>query len=65
MPPFSIDYLCPRQSQYWQPLREGLIFKTIRSFSDFPSAQMVCNSLLWQYHAARVVDGNGQIVYQV
>jgi len=65
MPPFTIEYFCPRLSSFWLPYREGMIFKTVRVFSDLPSAQMVCNGLVWQYHSARVLDADGRIVHQV
>jgi hypothetical protein len=65
MPPFSIEYLCPRQANFWQPYREGIIFKTVKYFGDFQSAEMVCNSLIWQYHSAHVLDASGRVVYQV
>lgn len=62
---FTIQYYCPRQAPFWQTLQEGWVFKTPRMFADFNSAQNVCNGLLWQYHSARVIDPNGQVVYQV
>ena len=65
MPPFTVEYLCPRQAPYWQPYREGLFFKTVRFFPDLQTAQMLCNSLIWQYHSSRVVDSNGSIFYEV
>lgn len=65
MPPFTIEYYCPLQSQFWQPYREGVFLKTIVYFNDFPHARAVCNSLLWHYHSARVVDSQANIVYTV
>jgi hypothetical protein len=62
---FTIQYFCPRQAPYWQSLTEGLIWKTPRQFSTFESAVAECNSLLWKYHSARVLDQAGNPVYQV
>ena len=62
---YRIQYYCPRQSPYWQDLQEGIFWKTPRLFPSFPTAQQTCNTLLWQFHSARVIDPNGQIVYQV
>ena len=65
MPPFRIEYLCPRQSPYWQALTEGLFFKTPVLFERFEDAQANCNGLVWQYHSARVLDATGQLCYSV
>lgn len=62
---YRIQYFCPREAPYWQDLTEGLLWKTRREFPSLQGAKMVCNSLLWQFHSARVIDPRGQIVYQV
>ena len=62
---YRVQYYCPRQAPFWQDLKEGLIFKTPRLFPNQTSAQTVCNSLVWQYHSARVIDSYGQVVYQI
>ena len=63
---YRIQFYCPRSGNpNWQELTEGLIWKTPRVFQSFQAAQMACNSLLWQYHSARVVDPSGRVVYQV
>jgi hypothetical protein len=62
---YRVQYFCPRQAPFWQDLTTGLIFKTPQTFPDLTSAQMVCNSLVWQYHSARVLDPSGRVVYQV
>ncbi len=63
---YWIQYLCLRQGPEWKPLTEGFwIFKTPRTFQGFEAARMTCNSLVWQYHSARVIDSSGQVVYQV
>jgi len=62
---YTVQYFCPRETPYWQDLSEGMIWKTPRTFPSFQGAQMACNSLLWQYHGARVIDPNGHVVYQV
>lgn len=62
---YRVQYFCPREAPFWQDLREGIIWKTPRTFPDLGSAQTVCNGLLWQYHSARVIDPYGQVVYQI
>ena len=63
---YRIQFFCPRSGNpNWQDLTEGIIWKTPRMFSDPGSAQMVCNSLVWQYHSARVIGPNGNVIYQV
>jgi len=62
---YRVQYLCPRSGNpNWQNLTEGWIWQTPRTFASFPAAQMACDSLIWQYHAARVIDPSGQVVYQ-
>jgi len=62
---FTIQYYCPKEAPIWQQLTEGWIFKTPRRFADFGSAQDACNDLMWKYHSARVINPNGQVVYQL
>jgi hypothetical protein len=63
---YRIQFFCPRSGNpNWQDLTEGLFWKTPRMFSDPGSAQGVCDSLLWQYHSARVIDPQGIVCYQV
>jgi hypothetical protein len=63
---YRVEFYCPRSGNpNWQTLLEGWIWQTPRVFSDILSAQIVCDSLLWRYHSARVIDPSGQVVYQV
>jgi hypothetical protein len=62
---YRIQYLCPRQGNFWQDLTEGFLWKTPRLFADPGNARMVCDSLIWQYHSARVLDPQNRIIYQV
>jgi hypothetical protein len=61
---YQIEYFCPRESPNWQILTEGWIWKTPREFASLQEARHVCDSLIWRYHASRVVDPAGRIVYQ-
>jgi hypothetical protein len=66
MPPFRIEYFCPRELPgVWQALKEGLIFKTPSLFWSLDSAVAQCNGLIWRYHAARVLDATGNVLYQI
>lgn len=62
---YWIQYFCPREAPFWQDLTEGLIFKTRREFPSLEGAKMVCNSLLYRFHSARVIDPSGRPVYQI
>ena len=64
---YRVEYYCPRQAPFWQPVTESqlLVFKVLKRFPSLESAQDACNRLVWQYHSARVVDGMGNVVYQV
>lgn len=64
---YRVQYYCPRQSPDWQDLTEPflLIFRTPSTFRTFTEAQRACNTLLWQFHAARVLDPAGRPIYQV
>ena len=65
MPPFFVEYYCPRQSSNWQRWGAGLLSRAGKAFLDFGAAQSMADSLIWQYHAARVVDRAGVPLYQV
>ena len=60
---YRVEYFCPRQSQEWQPLR-GFLWSQ-KTFLDLDSAIAACDSLVWQYHSARVIDPWGNVVYQI
>jgi hypothetical protein len=63
---YRIEYFCPRSGIHnWQVLTSGWIWKTPEEFPSFEAAAMTCNSLLWRYHSARVIDPSGNVVYQV
>ena len=64
-PMFRVQYLCPTQSMFWQDLTSGLIFKSPQQFGTIHQAIAQANSLIWQYHAARVLDQWGRVVYEV
>ncbi len=59
-----MQYLCPRQSPYWQFL-SGLFGLGIKEFGSVAEAAAAADGLIWQYHGARVVDPGGMVVYQV
>ena len=61
---YRVEYYCPRQANYWQPLK-GFLGLFPQSFPTIDSAVAACNQLLWQYHSARVVDSFGNVQYQV
>jgi hypothetical protein len=62
---YRVQYLCLRLGPQWQDLTEGWVWKTPRMFQGFEAARMTCNGLLWQYHSARVIDPQGQVVYSI
>jgi hypothetical protein len=63
---YRVQYLCPRSGNpNWQDVTDGWIWKTPQEFQSFEAARMTCNSLLWRYHAARVIDSVGNVVYEV
>lgn len=63
---YRVQYLCPRQGPMWQDLTTGfLFFQSPQTFPTLQAAQMAADSLMWQYHSARVVDPYGQVVYVV
>lgn len=61
MPPYRVEYYCPRQSPYWQgPRNQAAIY-------DLSQAIGIANMLKPnspQGHA-RVVDVAGNVVYQI
>jgi hypothetical protein len=61
---YRVEYYCPRQSQFWQPLK-GFLGLFPQTFATQEQAVQACNPLLWQYHSARVIDPWGNVVYQV
>ena len=63
---YRIQFFCPRSGNpNWQDLTEGLIWKTPQMFPSLGIAQQACNGLIFRYHAARVIDPQGNIVYSV
>ena len=48
---------------YWQLLTGFLGMP--KTFGSYGEAEQACNSLIWQYHSARVIDGAGNVLYQV
>lgn len=57
MPPYYVEYFCPRISPTWQ--------REMFSWADFPGAVAEANRLMWQYHSARVLDRFGVVRYSV
>jgi len=65
---YRVEFYCPRSGKlFWQPLTSTLLlfFTQPRQFPDQQSACQVADSLIWQYHSARVIDPWGNVVYQV
>lgn len=62
---YRIHYYCPREAPFWQEYKEGLFFKTPAVFSDLQRAIQVCDSLVWRYHGARVIDPSGRVAYSI
>lgn len=62
---YRLLYYCPREAPYWQEYKEGILFKTPVLFNDLQSAIRKCDSLMWKYHSARVIDPSGQVVYSI
>jgi len=61
---YRVQYYCPRSGKmYWQLLTGFLGMP--KTFGSYGEAQQACNSLIWQYHSARVIDGAGNVLYQV
>lgn len=59
MPPFRIEYFCPREAPVWK------VYGQWAFGMDFNGCVNTANRLMWQYHSVRVIDGNGNVVYQV
>jgi hypothetical protein len=56
---YRVEFYCPRTGiMDWQPLRDN-------PFWFLSSATRRADSLIWEVHAARVLDRNGQVVYQL
>lgn len=62
-----MQFYCPRQSPYWQDYTESalIIFRKPVTFDTVRPACRVADSLIWQFHSARVIDQDGRILYQV
>lgn len=61
---YRVEFYCPRQDPTrWQSLRGFLGIP--KTFSSPDEAVNAANSLMWQYHSARVIDGMGNVVYQI
>lgn len=56
MPPFTVQYYCPRQGNFWQGNRVVI---------DFNSACGWAAVMKPARGNARVVDATGQVVYQI
>lgn len=66
MPPYFIDYYCPRIDPLaWKRWGSGFFNRSGKSFLDLGEAQHTADSLIWQFHRARVVDSSGAVYYQV
>ena len=63
---YRVQYQCPRQFSdwLWRDLR-GFLGLFVQNFSDQDAAVQTANGLIYRYHAARVVDPWGNVVYQV
>lgn len=61
---FRVQYLCPRESPYWQYLT-GWFGLGIKEFGSLAEAAAQADGLIWRYHGARVMDPGGAVVYQV
>lgn len=63
---YRVEYYCPRSGRlYWQPLRGGFLNLAQPTFPSLEAATYAANRLMWQYHSARVLDGAGNVVYQI
>ena len=61
---FRVEFFCPRQDpNRWQTLRGFLGIP--KTFGNQGQAQAAADSLIFQYHSARVVDPWGNVVYQI
>jgi hypothetical protein len=57
MPPYTVQYLCPRQSPNWQSGN--------RSLYSLAQARALCMVVKPPRGWARVLDGYGNVVFQV
>jgi hypothetical protein len=56
---YRVQFYCPTSGIYdWQNVPDN-------PFWILGNAVKRCNALLWQYHAARVVDGSGNVLHSV
>ncbi len=63
---YRVEFYCPRSGKlFWQRLKGGFLGLQEQSFPDQNSAEQACNSLIWKYHSARVIDPWGNEVYRV
>jgi hypothetical protein len=58
MPPYTVEYYCPSQGEFWQRPRG-------KTFLYFEIACNWADVLKPSRGLARVVDGAGDVVYQV
>lgn len=57
--PYRVEFYCPRMDPTrWQSVSDNPFF-------IYGNAVKRCNALLWAYHASRVLDSAGNVVYQV
>jgi hypothetical protein len=56
MPPYTVQYLCPRQSPLWQGGQ---------STYNFAAAKALCFVLKPPKGRARVLDGYGRVVFSI
>ena len=63
---YRVEFYCPRSGRlYWQSLRGGFLNLMPQTFPGLEEAAAAANRLMWQYHSARVLDGAGNVVYQI
>ena len=54
---YRVEYYCQRE--------KPPMWRHFQTVPDFGWAVEVCKDLLFRYHSARVIDPNGQVVYQI
>jgi len=64
---YRVQFLCPRQGPQWQDYTQSVLLVFFRPgiFDTYAEATRTADGLIWQYHAARVIDQFGRVVYQV
>ena len=63
---YRVQYFCPLESDQWQWFKDGVVFKTPKTFPSLELAAAFCDSyLVWRYHSSRVIDPAGNVVYQI